>query len=297
MLGDAALVGFVGSRDLEVADAFYHEVLGLERVEATDFARVYDANGTALRVTRVRDVVPAPYTVLGWSVLDIAATVASLRARGVRCALYPGLEQDDAGIWTAPGGARVAWFSDPDGNTLSVSELPPGRPRAGRQAVPSASCRRAGTTTTGGHGVGDGPWLLDGTEELMTALAEPEWVAEQPEAHLLPHLRRRLEAGGPLELVEARSEPDGAYALDVAGRGERGDLQGARAAVYALVGEVAESATYVRQRVGPPAADFDAGAPGGRVVFEVATGMLAGGNTFASHGEVLLPRLAGAFSG
>ena len=123
MLRDAALVAFVGSRDLQVADGFYRGVLGLEAIEATSFANVYDAHGTTLRVTRVDEVVPTPYTVLGWNVADIAAAVESLTARGVAFARYDGLEQDDAGIWTAPGGARVAWFRDPAGNTLSLSQL------------------------------------------------------------------------------------------------------------------------------------------------------------------------------
>jgi hypothetical protein len=148
-----------------------------------------------------------------------------------------------------------------------------------------------------GRGVADARRLLPGAEELTTALAEAEWVAEQPEAHLLPHLRRRLEADGSrFELVRARDEPGGGYALELAWKGAGGDLRAVRAAVYALVGEVAESATYVRQRVEPPAADVDAGAPGARVFFEVATGMLDGDTPFASHGHVLLVRVAGAFA-
>jgi hypothetical protein len=146
-----------------------------------------------------------------------------------------------------------------------------------------------------GRGVADARRLLRGAEELTTALAEPDWVAEEPEAHLLPHLRRRLEGDGELELVTARTEPDGAYALELTWHGERGDLRTLRAAVYALLGEVAESATYVRQRVEPPAADVDAGATDARVVFEVATGMLAGDTPFTSHGHVLLLRVTDAF--
>ncbi len=122
--GGAQLVAFVGSRDLAAADAFYAGVLGLERTEATAFANVYDAGGTALRVTRVDAVAAAPYTVLGWSVPDIAAAVADLASAGVVFTRYGGLEQDEAGIWAAPSGARVAWFADPDGNTLSVTEHP-----------------------------------------------------------------------------------------------------------------------------------------------------------------------------
>ncbi len=122
--GGAQLVAFVGSRDLAAADAFYAGVLGLERTEATVLANSYDAGGTALRVTRVDAVAATPYTVLGWSVPDIGATVADLASAGVVFTRYGGLEQDEAGIWTAPSGARVAWFADPDGNTLSVTEYP-----------------------------------------------------------------------------------------------------------------------------------------------------------------------------
>ncbi len=122
MLRTAELVAFVGSQDLHVSSGFYRDVLGLEAIESTSFANVYDAHGTTLRVTRVEHVVLAPYTVLGWSVPDIDAAVEWLVARGVAFTRYDRLEQDDAGIWTAPGGARVAWFRDPDGNTLSLSQ-------------------------------------------------------------------------------------------------------------------------------------------------------------------------------
>ena len=84
---------------------------------------MYDAHGTTLRVTRVDEVVPRPVHRARLERADIAAAVESLAARGVAFARYDGLEQDDAGIWTAPGGARVAWFRDPDGNTLSLSQL------------------------------------------------------------------------------------------------------------------------------------------------------------------------------
>jgi hypothetical protein len=149
-----------------------------------------------------------------------------------------------------------------------------------------------------GRGVADARRLLPGVEELMTALADPDWVAEHPEAHPFPHLRRRFEAdGSPFELAGAGDELDGGYAVDLAWRGARGDLRAVRASVYALVGEVAESATYVRERVVPPAADVDGGAPGARVVFEILTGMLDADTPFASHGHVLLLRVAGAFPG
>jgi catechol 2,3-dioxygenase-like lactoylglutathione lyase family enzyme len=124
VLGSAELVAFVATRDLEAAGAFYGTTLRLPLLEANGFARVYDANGTQLRVTLVESLPKAPYTVLGWRVEDIAQATAELHAAGVRFQRYEGMEQDDNGVWIAPGGTRVAWFSDPDGNTLSLQQEP-----------------------------------------------------------------------------------------------------------------------------------------------------------------------------
>jgi catechol 2,3-dioxygenase-like lactoylglutathione lyase family enzyme len=124
VLERANLVAFVATRDLEAAGAFYGSVLRLPLVEAGGFARVYDANGTQLRVTLVESFAEAPYTVLGWRVEDIAETAVELRAAGVRFKRYDGMDQDDNGVWVAPSGTRVAWFSDPDGNTLSLQQEP-----------------------------------------------------------------------------------------------------------------------------------------------------------------------------
>jgi catechol 2,3-dioxygenase-like lactoylglutathione lyase family enzyme len=124
VLGSADLAAFVATRDLEAAGAFYGSTLGLALLEANGFARVYDANGTQLRVTLVESVAAAPYTVLGWCVADIAQTTGELRAAGIEFKRYDGMEQDENGVWVAPGGTRVAWFSDPDGNTLSLQQDP-----------------------------------------------------------------------------------------------------------------------------------------------------------------------------
>ncbi len=124
MLEGGDLVAFVATRDLEAAGQFYGSVLGLEMVDANDFARVFDVDGTQLRVTRVDSLAAAPYTVLGWRVTDIAATIAELRGAGVEFKRYEGMEQDENGVWLAPGGGRIAWFSDPDGNTLSLQQAP-----------------------------------------------------------------------------------------------------------------------------------------------------------------------------
>jgi catechol 2,3-dioxygenase-like lactoylglutathione lyase family enzyme len=124
-LTGATLVAFAGTTDLDRAHALYGDVLGLERTEASSVANAYAVRGGSLRVTRVDTVTPAPYTLLGWRVDDLAAAMASLAARGVAFERFSGLDQDAAGVWTAPGGTRVAWFTDPDGNRLSVSQAPP----------------------------------------------------------------------------------------------------------------------------------------------------------------------------
>jgi catechol 2,3-dioxygenase-like lactoylglutathione lyase family enzyme len=121
-LGHCHLVAFVATRDAARAKAFYRDTLGLHLVSEDGFGLVFDVNGTVLRVPVVQHVVPAPYTVLGWEVADVAATAKALRTAGVVLERYPGMQQDDLGIWTPPGGGQVAWFKDPDGNTLSVSQ-------------------------------------------------------------------------------------------------------------------------------------------------------------------------------
>jgi len=124
VLGGCALAAFVATRDAARAKAFYGDVLGLRLVDEDGFALTFDANGTTLRVSIVEQVTVAPYTVLGWRVPDVGAAAQGLAARGVAFERYPFLEQDARGVWTAPGGARIAWFKDPDGNTLSIAELP-----------------------------------------------------------------------------------------------------------------------------------------------------------------------------
>jgi catechol 2,3-dioxygenase-like lactoylglutathione lyase family enzyme len=117
------LVGFVPTVDLSRARAFYADTLGLRVVDESDYACVFDANGTMLRVTPVRKLARARYTVLGWSVDDIDATVRSLTDAGVGFEHYRGMDLDALGIWTAPGGSRVAWFRDPDANLLSLTQF------------------------------------------------------------------------------------------------------------------------------------------------------------------------------
>ena len=121
MLGSMPVVAFVATSKPERAKEFYQKILGLQLLSEDGFALVFDAGGTPLRVAIVKELQPAGYTVLGWTVPDIGDAVKELKRRGVQFRLYEGLRQDDSGIWTSPSGARVAWFSDPDGNTLSLT--------------------------------------------------------------------------------------------------------------------------------------------------------------------------------
>jgi catechol 2,3-dioxygenase-like lactoylglutathione lyase family enzyme len=123
MLKSSPVIAFAAAADLDRARAFYEQVLGLPVVEQNDFACVLDANGTMLRVTAVPEVAQPGYTVLGWRVTDITATVRDLAAKGVVFQRYDSMDQDDDGIWTTPGGDKVAWFPDPDGNILSLTQF------------------------------------------------------------------------------------------------------------------------------------------------------------------------------
>ncbi|HMG12896.1 MAG TPA: VOC family protein [Gemmatimonadaceae bacterium] len=125
MLGSMDIVAFVPTRNREKARPFYEKTLGLPFVSDDQFALVFDANGVMVRVVDVSSVAgfqPAPFTVLGWSVGDIAKMVKGLGRKGIKFERYPGMQQDQLGIWNSPSGAKVAWFKDPDGNVLSVTE-------------------------------------------------------------------------------------------------------------------------------------------------------------------------------
>lgn len=124
MLNSETLIAFVATTQPEQAKQFYTKILGLQLVADEPYALVFDAHGTMLRLQKVQSFTPAPHTSLGWHVADMAHTVQSLRAKGVSFLRYPYFEQDEAGVWTAPGGAKVAWFKDPDENVLSLTEFP-----------------------------------------------------------------------------------------------------------------------------------------------------------------------------
>ena len=122
MLGSHDIVAFLPITDYDRSRAFYEGVLGLRFVKDDGFALVFDANGIMVRAAKMPRVEPAPFTVLGWNVDEIAEVVTALGAKGVTFERFGFFEQDALGIWTAPTGDRVAWFKDPDGNTLSVSQ-------------------------------------------------------------------------------------------------------------------------------------------------------------------------------
>jgi catechol 2,3-dioxygenase-like lactoylglutathione lyase family enzyme len=123
MLGNTPIIAFVPTLDFDKSRAFYEGILGLRFVANDGFAMVLDANGTMIRVAKVQpDWKPAIFTILGWQVTNIESVVAEMTKKGVVFERYGFFEQDPLGIWSAPGGNKVAWFKDPDGNTLSVSQ-------------------------------------------------------------------------------------------------------------------------------------------------------------------------------
>lgn len=110
------------TRDRARSTAFYRDTLGLTLAHEDDFAAVFNSGGVTLRVSVVPDFTSHEHTILGFHVSDVPATVKALRTKGLTFNLYPRFRQDDLGVWTAPGGSpQVAWFKDPDGNVLSVT--------------------------------------------------------------------------------------------------------------------------------------------------------------------------------
>ena len=122
MLANQKLKAFVPTVDTKKARHFYKDVLGLTLLSQDNYALEFDANGTLLRVTAVRELQPHPFTVLGWKVVDISSVIINLNDKGIVFERYDFLQQDALGIWEAPGGTKVAWFKDPDGNILSLDE-------------------------------------------------------------------------------------------------------------------------------------------------------------------------------
>jgi catechol 2,3-dioxygenase-like lactoylglutathione lyase family enzyme len=117
------IICFVATQNPAATREFYEDTLGLKLVSDGPFAIVFDADGVMLRVQKVHELTSAKHTVLGWDVPDISARIQELTRKGVRFERYPGLPQDELGAWLTPSGAKVAWFKDPDGNTLSLTQF------------------------------------------------------------------------------------------------------------------------------------------------------------------------------
>ena len=122
MLGDMGLKAFVPTVMPERAKFFYRDILGLKLVSEDNHALLFEGKGTLIRVIIVHRLKPQRFTVLGWSVNNIVKTIKSLNQKGIYCEKYNFFKQNKLGVWTSPGGSKVAWFKDPDGNILSLSQ-------------------------------------------------------------------------------------------------------------------------------------------------------------------------------
>jgi len=122
MITQNKLKAFIPTLKPEKAKAFYKGLLGLKLISEDKYGLEFDSNGTRLRINIVPEFKPHSFTVLGWDVDSIKSTIQSLNKKGIIFEKYDFIEQDELGIWTAPGGTKVAWFKDPDENILSLSE-------------------------------------------------------------------------------------------------------------------------------------------------------------------------------
>jgi catechol 2,3-dioxygenase-like lactoylglutathione lyase family enzyme len=123
MLADAAVIAFTATTKPDQALAFYRDRLGLTLIEDSEFALIFRTGGILLRVERVAAFDPHPFPALGWEVAELRATIAELAGRGVNVERDLFVELDSDGIWWKPNGDGVAWFRDPDGNTLSLTQF------------------------------------------------------------------------------------------------------------------------------------------------------------------------------
>ena len=123
MLFNQQLKTFIPTVKLAEAKEFYRDVLGLALLSEDDYAMEFNANGALLRVASVPPFTPQAFTVLGWNVEDIISTINSLNSKGIFCEIYSFLPQNELGIWVSPDASQVAWFKDPDGNILSLTQL------------------------------------------------------------------------------------------------------------------------------------------------------------------------------
>jgi predicted enzyme related to lactoylglutathione lyase len=123
MLGDKTIIAFVATTDKSKAIPFYENILGLKVTSIEPYAIVFDANGIQLRMSMTKELKPVQYAVLSWIVPDIKKTITELSRKGVKFEKYDWFKQDEFGIWTAPDETKVAWFKDPDGNILGLTEF------------------------------------------------------------------------------------------------------------------------------------------------------------------------------
>jgi catechol 2,3-dioxygenase-like lactoylglutathione lyase family enzyme len=123
MLADQEPMAFLATKRPAEALVFYRDVLGLRLVADEPYAIVFETGSIALRVQKTETHEPLPYTAFGWKVQSVAQTVNALASAGVTCERFPGLDQDAMGVWTSPSGAKIAWFKDPDGNVLSLTQF------------------------------------------------------------------------------------------------------------------------------------------------------------------------------
>lgn len=124
ILENNEIVAFLATTQAQKSRAFYCDVLGLRFEEDSPFALVLRAANVTVRIQKVPEFVPLPFTALGWKVEDVRATAKQLAAKGVKFERFEGMKQDDLGVWTSPSGAMICWFKDPDGNVLSLTQFP-----------------------------------------------------------------------------------------------------------------------------------------------------------------------------
>ena len=122
-LGTAKVMTFIAATDAAASRDFYEKVLGLSVASEDDWAIVFDLGGTMLRMQKNVEFTPQQFTVLGWHVDDITETMTDLRSKGVKFEHYPWMPPESDGVMEFPGGAKVAWFLDPSGNNLSLTQF------------------------------------------------------------------------------------------------------------------------------------------------------------------------------
>lgn len=134
MLGKAPVIAFLATTDPDRTKTFYRRALGLRLIEDNQFALVFKVGSADLRIQKLERFRPQTFTVLGWSVADTHQALSRLIKRGIAPERYPHMEQDELGVWSSPSGAQVAWFRDPDGQLLSLTQFPKPRSRRHRAA-------------------------------------------------------------------------------------------------------------------------------------------------------------------